>query len=397
MFAHGLDRRIAVSILALKWVGPRPGRILFAFAAVTAFISMWVSNTATTAMMYPIGLSLLASLGMARQGESTSSNIRVYGSALLLLCAYASSLGGLGTPVGTPPNLIGLGMINKATGIHISFFQWMVLSFPIMVLMFGFLILHVGRKARGSFPHIENFAEWIRTERQRLGPLSRGEKNTAIAFAITALMWIVPGLLLIVLGGGNAFAKSLNEYLPESVAALVGAMLLFLFPINFRERRFTLNWRQAADIDWGTILLFGGGLALGGLMFSTGLAEAAGRAIEAATGAHSLVAMTFLFTGLGIVLTEFCSNTATANVIIPIAIGLAQANGVSPILPALGACTGASMAFLLPVSTPPNAIVYGSGMVPITKMIRYGFVMDLVAAIIVPSVLLLWGPIVLDL
>jgi solute carrier family 13 (sodium-dependent dicarboxylate transporter), member 2/3/5 len=228
-----------------------------------------------------------------------------------------------------------------------------------------------------------------------LGPWSRGEKNIAIAFGCTIIMWIFPGLLSIMLGSDNVVAAFLTEHLPESVAALVGSLLLFVLPVNFREHRFTLNWKQAVQIDWGTILLFGGGLSLGALMFSTGLAETVGRGLEAWTGAHSLTAITFLATGLGIIITEFCSNTATANVIIPIAIGLAQANGINPVLPALGACLGASMAFLLPVSTPPNAIVYGSGLVPITRMIRYGFLMDLVALIVVPITLLWWGPVVL--
>jgi sodium-dependent dicarboxylate transporter 2/3/5 len=395
MFEHGLDRRIAISILALKWVGPRPLRILVAFGGVTAFLSMWVSNTATTAMMYPIGLSLLAALNKARRKDGETANIRVYGSAMLLLCAYASSLGGIGTPVGTPPNLIGLGMIEKATGFRITFFQWMALTAPIMGLLFVFLLFHIGRKAARLFHSVESFPEWIRAEQASLGPWSRGEKNTAIAFGCTVILWISPGLLSVVLGSENVVATFLSEHLPESVVALVGALLLFVMPINFREHRFTLSWKQAVQIDWGTILLFGGGLSLGALMFSTGLAEAVGRGLEAWTGVHSLTTITFLVTGLGIIITEFCSNTATANVVIPIAIGLAQANGISPVLPALGACLGASMAFLLPVSTPPNAIVYGSGLVPITRMIRYGFLMDIVSLVVVPVILLLWGPVVL--
>jgi sodium-dependent dicarboxylate transporter 2/3/5 len=395
MFQHKLDRRIAVSILALKWVGLRPLRILAAFGAVTAFISMWVSNTATTAMMYPIGLSLLAALSATHDTGKASSNLRLYGSTILLLCAYASSLGGLGTPVGTPPNLIGLGMIEQATGVRISFFQFMALTFPIMALLFLFLIFHVGRKAARQFRAVENFPEWIRTEKRALGSWSRGEKNTAIAFACTTTLWVLPGLLMVILGKENPLANFLSEHFPESIVALIGGLMLFVLPIDFREHRFTLSWKEAVQIDWGTILLFGGGLSLGGLMFSTGLAEAVGHGLETWTGAHSIVSITFLATGLGVIITEFCSNTATANVIIPIAIGLAQANGLSPVLPALGACLGTSMAFLLPVSTPPNAIVYGSGLVPITRMIRYGFVMDIVAMIVVPATLLLWGPLVL--
>jgi sodium-dependent dicarboxylate transporter 2/3/5 len=395
MFVHGLDRRIAVSILALKWVGARPWRIMVAFAGVTAFISMWVSNTATTAMMYPIALSLLTALDKASGRDKRSSGVRPYAVVMLLLCAYASSLGGLGTPVGSPPNLIGIGMIDKATGVHISFFQWMLLTLPIMGVMFLILLPYLGRAAKGSFPDTAGLQQWVRAERDGPGPLSRGERNTAMAFALTAAMWIVPGLLTIILGNQHPVAKFLTDNLPESAAAIIGATLLFLFPVKWREHEFTLSWKQAVDIDWGTILLFGGGLALGGLMFSTGLGEAAGRAIEAATGAHSLAAVTFLVTGLGIIMSEFSSNTASANVIIPIAIGLAESSGVNPLIPALGACIGTSMGFLLPVSTPPNAIVYGSGLVPITKMIRYGLFLDLTAAVVVPSVLLLWGPVVL--
>jgi solute carrier family 13 (sodium-dependent dicarboxylate transporter), member 2/3/5 len=386
LYAHGLDRRIAVSILALKWVGPHPTRILIAFAGITLVISMWLSNTATTAMMYPIGLSLFAALGRKETGGSS-----VYVSGMLLMCAYASSIGGIGTPVGTPPNLIGIGLIEKATGIHIGFFQFMLLALPSVLVMFALLYLLLGRKAAAAFPKIENFASWIADQRRELGPLSRGERNAAGAFLLTALLWIVPGVVVIVAGANSDAAKWLNEHLPESIAAVFGATLLFVLPVNWKRREFTLNWRQAADIDWGTILLFGGGLSLGGLMFTTGLAEAIGHSLRDFTGAQSLVALTFLFTGIAIILTEFTSNTAAANVIIPVALAMSVECGVNPLIPALGACMGASMAFLLPVSTPPNAIVYGSGLVPITQMIRHGFALDLAAAILVPLVLLTWG------
>jgi sodium-dependent dicarboxylate transporter 2/3/5 len=190
-------------------------------------------------------------------------------------------------------------------------------------------------------------------------------------------------------------AKALSDRLPESIAALLGATLLFILPVNWKRREFTLTWKQAVDIDWGTILLFGGGLSLGGMMFSTGLAESIGHGLQTFTGAQSLAAITFLFTGLAILLTEFTSNTAAANVVIPIALAMATGSGVNPLIPALGASIGASMAFLLPVSTPPNAIVYGSGLVPLTRMLRYGFALDVAAAIVVPLLLLFWGPLVL--
>ncbi|MFH1011308.1 MAG: DASS family sodium-coupled anion symporter, partial [bacterium] len=301
MFRHGLDRRIAVTILSLKVVGPRPWRILLAFSAVTLFLSMWLSNTATTALMYPIGLSLLAGMGRAGKPNGQAPNTRHYASAIMLLCAFASSLGGMGTPVGTPPNLIGLGMIERAMGVRISFFQWMLLALPIVVVLYFVLLLAVGRKARAQFSGMNGFHDWIKSERETLGPLSRGEKNTAVAFLCTATLWILPGILSILFGGESEVAKFLEVHLPESVAAIVGVTLFFVLPTNWHERTFTLNWKQAVQIDWGTILLFGGGLSLGSLMFATGLAEGIGHTLQDWTGAHTIAAMTFLFTALAIV------------------------------------------------------------------------------------------------
>jgi len=171
--------------------------------------------------------------------------------------------------------------------------------------------------------------------------------------------------------------------------ALFGAGLLFLLPVDWRARRFTLEWREAARIDWGTLLLFGGGLALGGAMFRTGLANALGEGLVAWTGSESLVALTFLFAWVALVLTETTSNTASTTMLAPLVIASAQAAGVSPVAPALAMGLCASMAFVLPVSTPPNAIVYASGRVPITAMIRHGLALDLASALVVPAMVLL--------
>ncbi len=182
--------------------------------------------------------------------------------------------------------------------------------------------------------------------------------------------------------------------MPESVAAMIGALLLFLLPVDWSGRRFTLTWDQALKIDWGVILLFGGGLAMGQLAFSTGLAEAMGKGITAWLPSQTTVALTMLFTGAAIVLSEATSNTAAANMIIPIAIAVADAAGVSPLQPALGATLGASMGFMMPVSTPPNAIVYSSGFVPITSMMKYGLLLDMAGFFIIVSLVLLLGPVI---
>ena len=183
--------------------------------------------------------------------------------------------------------------------------------------------------------------------------------------------------------GDSALARGYEAAVPESVAAMIGAILLFLLPVNWRARRFTLSWEQAVRIDWGIILLFGGGLAMGALAFSTGLAEAMGHGITSWLPVHSSFSLTVLFTAIAIVMSEAASNTASANMIVPVAIAVAQAAGINPLEPALGATFGASMGFMMPISTPPNAIVYSSGHVPISTMMRNGIALDIAGFILI--------------
>jgi sodium-dependent dicarboxylate transporter 2/3/5 len=212
--------------------------------------------------------------------------------------------------------------------------------------------------------------------------------NVLIAFGATVALWIAPGVLTITGLAGSAFARAFATAVPESVAAVTGAILLFLLPVSWRARRFTLNWDEAVRIDWGIILLFGGGLAMGELAFSTGLAAAMGHGITGWLPAQSSAALTILFTAVAIVMSEAASNTASANMIVPIAIAVAQAAGVSPLEPALGATLGASMGFMMPISTPPNAIVYSSGHVPIGSMMRHGIALDIAGFIMIITVVL---------
>jgi sodium-dependent dicarboxylate transporter 2/3/5 len=213
--------------------------------------------------------------------------------------------------------------------------------------------------------------------------MSAGQRNVLAAFAVTVALWLLPGVLALSGAGSTAFAGWFAAAFPESVAAMAGAMLLFLLPLNWRARRFTLTWEQAVRIDWGIILLFGGGLAMGELAFSTGLAESMGRGITSWLPAHSAFALTVLFTAVAIVMSEAASNTASANMIVPVAIAVAQAAGVSPLQPALGATLGASMGFMMPISTPPNAIVYSSGHVPIHAMMRHGLALDVAGFVVI--------------
>jgi sodium-dependent dicarboxylate transporter 2/3/5 len=391
MFVHGVDRRIAYTALSSRFVGASAARILIVYGGVATVLSMWISNTATTAMMFPIGLSIITHL--SRVSTGSPANIRKFALAMMLITAFGASVGGMGTPVGTPPNLIGIGMLQRFAGVQISFFQWMALGVPLVVVLFAFLVaMFYTTCARGVVVGRESIA-LVADELARLGPVSRAQRNVLLAFAVTVVLWIAPGFFAIAGVDQAPFARAYAASIPEGVAAMAGALLLFLLPIDWPARRFTLTWEEAAQIDWGIVLLYGGGLAMGQLAFSTGLAEAIGKGLTAWLPSHSMFSLTALFTAAAIALSEATSNTASANMIVPITIAVATAAGIRPIEPALGATLGASMGFMMPISTPPNAIVYSSGLIPITAMMRYGLALDVFAYVVIVAAVTLLGPI----
>ncbi len=387
---HGLDRRIAYAVLSHRAVGSSPTRILFAFGGVTAFISAWISNTATTAMMYAIGMAILAFMADAAKKEGRTLNPS-YAAGLMLMTSFAASIGGLATPIGTPPNVIGIGFIRQLTSTELPFFSWMIIGVPIVIVMLGVLFMTLGRSARGSIG-AQNNSEMLREQHQRQGPWSAGEKSTVIAFAVTVTLWVTPGILALMFGDASPEYKAMTSRIPEGVAALMGACLLFLLPGDRKGRAIT--WREASQIDWGIVLLYGGGFALGVLSFQTGLAETMGRSLiellPTTGGTGLLVASTVM----AVMLSEVTSNTASANMIVPVVISIALAAGVDPVEPALGATMGASLGFMLPVSTPCNAIVYGSGYIPLSKMMRYGIVLDVVGVVVIVTFIKLLLPFV---
>ncbi len=383
MMEQQLDQRIALSILSLRWVGNSPARLVIVVAAIPILLSMWISDSATTAMMYPILMGIVTSLSALSKSATKQLVSTRFSTALLLAIAYAALIGGTGTPVGTPPNLIGIAMIDRLLHVKIYFFQWMVLAIPIMLTMWLVMILFLMKINPPGVQEFPGLVEFLQAQRARQGPWTRGQKNALSAFLVAVILWIAPGVVASFWGTECLVFKFCESHLPEGIASMVAAILLFILPVNWRERRFTLSWAQALKIDWGTILLFGGGLSLGGLMFTTGLADVLGKQLIAIGGATSLWTITAIAIFLAILITEMTSNTATANMLVPIMIAVAQSAGVSGIPPAIGVCLGASMAFMLPVSTPSNAIIYGSGMVPITAMIRAGAVLDLLSFLII--------------
>jgi sodium-dependent dicarboxylate transporter 2/3/5 len=268
-------------------------------------------------------------------------------------------------------------MLSRIAGVEVDFFRWMLLGMPIVLVLFLFLVVYFRWTLLRGLTLEVGGADRLREELERLGSLSVGQRNTLIAFGVTVALWLFPGVLTLTGLGSTAVSRWMTAAVPESVAAMIGAILLFLLPISWRARRFTLTWDRAVRIDWGIILLFGGGLSMGELAFSTGLAESMGHGITQWLPGETAFSLTVIFTALAVVVSETASNTASANMIVPVAIAVAQAAGVSPVPPALGATLGASMGFMMPISTPPNAIVYSSGHVPITQMMRHGFALDL--------------------
>jgi solute carrier family 13 (sodium-dependent dicarboxylate transporter), member 2/3/5 len=383
MSIHGLDRRFALRMLSIPRIAGSTYGTLIAFGLVAALMSAFISNTASTAMLLPIGIGIVAIYrGLIHEDrpDDDPGTARL-GTAVMLMIAYAASVGGLLTPIGSPPNLLGRGFLEEQAGLSLPFLRWMTVAAPIVFVSLALLFVVIVVLNRPEARHIPGAAAYIAGQRSLLGRLSSGERNTLIAFLFAVSLWLLPGIVGLAFGEGSEAYTLATGSLNEGVVALSAACLLFVLPLDRSLRKFTINWRQAVTIDWGTIMLFGAGIALGSLLASTGLAAVIGSALAGAMGAASPFILTFLAVLAAILISETTSNTASVGIVVPIVISLSAAAGINPIVPALAAVFGVSFGFMLPVSTPPNAIVYGSGMVPITKMIRTGFVFDLIGAL----------------
>lgn len=388
MLKNGVAQRLAYFVLSLPGVGKSTVRMIIAFGAITCVLSAFVSNTATVAMLMPTALGILAVITKLMQDRglvrSDFDPLRVrVGAALMLMLAYSASVGGLLTPIGAPPNLIGRGLIEEATGKTITFAQWAIAAAPIALGMFVVLAVLLLLINRPEVRNIDGVREYIDERRREQGKMSRAEWNTVIAFTVTVTLWFLPSVVGLVAGTESDAYLFLDERLNEGIVAVAGAALLFLLPTNWKKRKATLTWSDAAKIDWGTIILFGTGMIFGAMLSATGLAQTIGGALFDTLGTSSLIAITALAVVLAIFISETTSNTAAAAVTVPIVIPLAIAAGVDPMIPALAATFGASFGFMLPVSTPQNAIVYGSGCVPITRMVRSGISFDILGALLI--------------
>jgi solute carrier family 13 (sodium-dependent dicarboxylate transporter), member 2/3/5 len=386
MVVHGLHRRLAFRVLSLSWVGGNTFRIILAFGLIGALTSPVMSNTAGAAMMLPIALGVMGVVGgmVAKQAEGEHRVERLrFGAALMLVITYSITVGGLLLPIGSPPNLIGRELLQAETGEPITFFEWFVMALPIVIVMFVAVVLICVLFNRPEVKHVDGVEEYVAEERRKLGGgLTRGEKNTLFVLAFALIGWFLPGLVGIVSGDDSDAYVQVSEAANEGIVAILAAAALFVLPVDWPKRKFTLNWNEASQIDWGTVILFGGGLVLGSLLSQTGLAEVVGTSISDAIGVSTVVGVTIVVVIVAVIISETTSNTASAAIVVPIAISIAAAADIDPTIPALAAIFGANYGFMLPVSTPPNAIVYSSGLLPITRMIKAGLVFDIIGAVL---------------
>ncbi len=373
MHVHGLDRRMALWLLTKRGVTRTPFTLYAAMGCLTAVLSMWMSNVATTAMMMPIGLSVLAACPGLCGNRTAQCN-------LVLLIAFSASIGGLGTPVGTPPNIMTMGFLREMNAGEVTFFDWMKLGVPLVIVLMAFLLWLL--RPRGlAFTDRRAMEAGLRDQYLALGRLSPGERNAGIIFSLALFLWMWPGLTELLTGQKILGAAWIAKHIPEENVGILCGLLVFLLPVNLREWQFTLTWKQAARIDWGTIFLFGGGLALGKMIETTGLAQAMGDGVVAQLGQPGLWLLVAAGIVIGLALSEATSNTASTNVMVPLMIAIALSAGLPAIPIALATGLACSFGFMLPVSTGPNALAYGTGLVPLPRMMKNGILLDIAGAV----------------
>jgi len=369
---HNLHQRIALNLIRLT--GTSGNGIIMGFMLATALISMWISNTATAVMMLPIANSVTTLL---RQeiSERDQTKFERFATGLMLSIAYAASIGGIATIIGTPPNVVTVGFIKRFYNQDVSFATWMLIGVPLMLaILFACYTILTQLLYRNNLKSIEGSSALIASKLKDLGFLSKEEKRVLAIFGITCFFWI--------------FRQNLNgligkNILDDTTIAMAGGILMFIIPIDLKNYKFILEWPDMKNLPWGILLLFGGGLSLAQGMESAGLVELVGEKV-AQQGNFSTTTITLSLTAISMFLTEFMSNVALTTIFVPVVLGIADGLQINPILLAMPVSFAASCAFMMPISTPPNAILFASGYIRVEQMIKAGILLNLV------SLLLIW-------
>lgn len=383
-----LHQRIALHTIRI--VGMTPDRIILGFMIATAFLSMWISNTASTMMMLTVGLAVLHQITIEIDADDSTHNIDTreghfrFGIALMLGIGYSASIGGVSTLIGTAPNLVFAGIIEDIYGISISFLQWMSFGVPVAVVMLAITWFYLTRIAYPSeIDYLPGGEATIREEIVALGKISTQERKVLFVFCCVAIAWILRGVLDI-----KAF-----QLIKDSTIAMAGALVLFVIPSNWQKREFLLDWKTAVTIPWDILILFGGGFALAKGFSESGLTSFLAGQLSVLQGSNILFIIAVV-TLLVIFLTELTSNTATASLTLPIMAALAGAMQIHPYGLMVSTVIAASFAFMLPVATPPNAIIFSSRYVTIPQMMKAGVWLNLIGVVLISLFVMFLLPVV---
>ena len=380
MTKHGLDKRFALNLLTRDFFVKNPFRLIAGFSIISFLLSMWVSNTATTAMLLPLILGIIYTFKQNR--IKGISNFSVYA---LLSVAYSASIGGATTLIGTPTNLIGAGFLREA-GYDIDFLKWFMLAFPMTATVYILFLIYIKFHIRNFHFDKDKIKKIFTEEKKKLPRVSLGEKNTLFVFCFAAFLWILPGIANLV--GNKEVYTFLKNHIPEAIVAVIAAVLLFLLPSRRNEG--TLTIEDIKKLDWDAVLLFGGGIALGKLITKTGLANYIGKKVSSLVSPELIIPFIVILIITMIFLTEISSNTATVITFAPILIGILSEMDIDIFYPVFGIIIAASFAFMLPIATPPNAIVYGSRHIPIVKMVKVGFFVNLIGSVIISTFIIIY-------
>ncbi len=376
----GLDRRIAMRTLAV--VGTKASHVVAGMMGVTAFVSMWVSNTSTAAMMVPIAIALIGVVRSSRPGNTPDACERNFAVSILLAVAYGASIGGMATIIGSPPNGLFVRFVEQTYGDQVSVLDWMRVGVPVTLIMLPMTWLLLTKVLfRNSIGEVAGGREWVRNELAKMGALSRGERVVLVVFLATVLLWIFGPLLRdLEIGGGKPLAR-----LSDSTIAMIAGIVLFTIPVKPEHGIRALDWDSAKNIPWDVLLLFGGGLSMAAAIQANGAAGLEG-AQAAALAELPALGIVMGVSTLVVFATEFTSNTALAATMLPLLAAAAPTLGVLPETLLLVTALGASAAFMMPVATPPNAIIFGTGMITIGQMVKAGFILNIVAILVITFV-----------
>lgn len=368
---HNLHQRIALSLIRLT--GTSGNGIILGFMLSTALISMWISNTATAIMMLPIAASV-TSLLAKETGQENDPRFKKFATGLMLSIAYAASIGGMATIIGTPPNVVMVGYMKRFYNLDVSFTSWMIVGVPLMIMSLTACYLLITRVLfRNHLPSIEGSKELIHRKLRALGKLSLEEKLVLAVFSVTCFFWIFRQNLNILIG---------RNLLDDTTIAMAGGMLMFLLPVNLKNQKFLLDWSDMKELPWGILLLFGGGLCLADGMEKSGLVQIVGNHFSQQQGISTGL-LIFSLTAISMGLTELMSNVALVTIFIPVVFGVADGFHINPIWLAMPVTYAASCAFMMPISTPPNAVLFASGYIKMKDMIRTGVLLNLCCLVII--------------